>query len=332
MKATDKASKTARASSRELPPDQRSPDEPDVSSLARPGARFDATEQAAHLDGAREATLDGARLVAPAIQVSDASDVGEVVDEIDVTDAIDIEITEVSDNETTFAENAATSEGYEAIEPGSADVPDALSLPTDGELLVGADSDERPTRKRLEEQLEALKRKETELRRALVIADHPELADAIRALQGRAYAIGRVEAKLAQGLSKAEERRRETLDKKLAALSAKRDELNTQIGALETELHALGAERTAAIELERKQALEQLLIALGTHEPSLSAAGIDASTLVPELNQWLPEIEGLAERLVAERGELAQVSEVAEPLVEAPASLDEAPAEGSSGI
>ena len=325
MKATDKASKTARASSRELSPDQRSSLEPDA-----------ATEQAALLDGAREATLDGARLVAPAIQVSDASDAADVADEIDVTDAIDIEITDVSDTETTFAENAATSEGYEAIEPGAADaqVPDALDLPSEGELLMGADgTDERPTRKRLEEQLEALKRKETELRRALVIADHPELADAIRALQGRAYAIGRVEAKLAQGLSKAEERRRETLDKKLATLCAKRDELNTQIGALETELHALGAERTAAIELERKQALEQLLIALGTHEPSLRAAGIDASTLVPELNQWLPEIEGLAERLVAERGELAHVSEVAEPLVEAPASREEeAPAEGASGI
>ncbi|MEY4514081.1 MAG: hypothetical protein RLZZ450_6203 [Pseudomonadota bacterium] len=323
MKATDKASKTARAS-RELPSDPHSPDQPDA-----------ATEQAVSLDGAREATLDGARLVAPAVQVSDASDASDAADEIDVTDAIDIEITDVSDTVTTYAENAATSEGYEAIEPGEPDAqrPDALGVPTDGELLMGADgSEERPTRKRLEEQLEALKRKETELRRALVIADHPELADAIRALQGRAYAIGRVEAKLAQGLSKAEERRRETLDKKLSALCAKRDELNTQIGALEVELHALGAERTAAIELERKQALEQLLIALGTHEPSLRSAGIDASTLVPELNQWLPEVEGLAERLVAERGEVAAVSEVAEPLVEAPASLEQAPAEGASGI
>jgi hypothetical protein len=334
MKATDKASKSARTASRELPPELPPAAEPHAS-----------TEPAVStLDGAREATLDGARLVDPAPQGSDAPDAGDAADEIDVTDAIDIEITDVGDSETTFAENApslrshagqppaSTDEGFEAFEPGAADEPrsDLLEGPSDSELLLGAEgSEERPSRKRLEEQLEALKRKETELRRALVIADHPELADAIRALQGRAYAIGRVETKLAQGLSKAEERRRETLDKKLGALRIKRDELDTQIGALEAELSALGAERTAAFELERKQALEQLLIALGTHEPSLRAAGIDASALVPELNQWLPEIEALAERLVAERGEPTPASKLAEAL---DGATDRATAESAAGL
>ena len=41
-----------------------------------------------------------------------------------------------------------------------------------------------PDRKKIEEQLGALKRKEAELRRALAIADHPALAEAIRALEG----------------------------------------------------------------------------------------------------------------------------------------------------
>jgi hypothetical protein len=69
-------------------------------------------------------------------------------------------------------------------------------------------------RRRLEEQLEALKRRESELRRALAIADHPELAEAIRELEGRAYAISRVEAKLAQGLTKAEETARSPSSKR----------------------------------------------------------------------------------------------------------------------
>jgi len=309
MKATDKASKSARTPPRDLP--SNDPTEAPLGDALLGGPL-----------GGVEATLDGARLVAPAL-ADDASDSGDAIEEIDVTDAIDLtEITDLADTELALAENAASAEGYEAIEPGDPSQPggDASETPGDGELLMGADasSEERPSRKRLEEQLEALKRKETELRRALVIADHPELADAIRALQGRAYAIGRVETKLALGLSKSEERRRETLDKKLGALRTKREELDTQIGALEGELNALGQERTAAFEVERKQALEQLLIALGTHEPTLRAAGIDASTLVPELNQWLPEIEGLAERLVAERSELAAVSEVATPASSTP--------------
>lgn len=255
-----------------------------------------------------EPTLDGAHFVAS------NEDADEMIEEIDVTDVIDL--TESSD-QLDLADGE--------LAEGTLDAQDELAAQGGETVEAAAEAgmEERPSRKRLEEQLEALKRKESELRRALVIADHPELGDAIRVLQGRAYAIGRVETKLAQGLSKSEERRRETLDKKLGLLRGKRSELDAQIGALEAELTALGAERTAAFEQERKEALELLLIALGTHEPALRAAGIDASTLVPELTQWLPEIEGLAEQLVSARGDVEPLSEVASPLpLPAPTHLE----------
>lgn len=154
-------------------------------------------------------------------------------------------------------------------------------------------------RRRLEEQLEALKRRESELRRALAIADHPELAEAIRELEGRAYAISRVEAKLAQGLTKAEERRREAVDKKLSVLREKRAELDSQIAELEKELAALGVERTRAFEAERREALQNLLVTLSTHKAALEAAGLEAVALVPELGAYLPEVYTLAEELSA---------------------------------
>jgi hypothetical protein len=240
-------------------------------------------------------SVDGAHFVA-------AEATGDGIEEIDATDVI--ELTEVGDAELV-ADALSESEAELAdatLSRSAAELALAQSAEaTLAEADAASNGEERPTRKRLEEQLEALKRKESELRRALVIADHPELGDAIRVLQGRAYAIGRIEAKLMQGLSKSEERRRDTLDKKLGSLRAKRAELDTQIGALESELHALGAERTAAFELERKDALQELLIALGTHEPALREAGIEASSLVPELTQWMPEIEALAQRLSSER-------------------------------
>jgi chromosome segregation ATPase len=158
-------------------------------------------------------------------------------------------------------------------------------------------------RKRIEEQLEALKRRESELRRALAVADHPELAEAIRALEGCAYALSRAEGKLAQGLSKAEERRRETLEKKLAVAREKRAEIDAQIAELEGELATLTEERTRAFEAERQEAMERLLAALGTHTAALATAGLEASALVPELGRWMPEIRGLAEKLVAGRAQ-----------------------------
>jgi hypothetical protein len=175
--------------------------------------------------------------------------------------------------------------------------------PAEPEGAEGADDSQaaKLDRKRIEEQLEALKRRESELRRALAVADHPELSEAIRSLEGCAYALSRAEGKLAQGLSKAEERRRDTLEKKLAGAREKRAEIDAQIAELEGELATLTDERIRAFEAERKEAMERLLAALGTHTAALSTAGLEASALVPELARWMPEIRELAEKLVAER-------------------------------
>ena len=160
---------------------------------------------------------------------------------------------------------------------------------------------EKLDRRKLEEQLEALKRKENELRRALTLADHPSLAEAVRVLEGRIYAVARVEAKLAQGPSKSEARRRETIGKKLSVLQEKRAELDAQIGQLEAELSALGADRTQVHEGERREALEQLMVSLSSSEGQFQEAGIEVTTLVPDLVRLLPEVIALAEGKVAAR-------------------------------
>jgi len=156
-------------------------------------------------------------------------------------------------------------------------------------------------KRRLEEQLETLKRKELELRRALALADHPELADAIRRLDGRVYALTRVEAKLAQGLSKSEERRKEVLEKKLEALRAKAAELDAQIAELNAEHESLVHARAAALQAERRAALNELVACLGEHAAALAAAGLDPAELVPEIGRRMDEIRGAAEELVDAR-------------------------------
>jgi len=200
---------------------------------------------------------------------------------------------------------ASASESHAVAEAdGDANQPEEAAAPSSasedaGE--IGADG-EKPTqldRKRLAEQLDALKRKEAELRRALAVADHPELADAIRSLEASAYCVTRAENKLAQGFSKSEARRREVIEKKLSSLREKRAELDTQITTLETELSGLGTQRLAEFELERKNALKDLMIALATHDPALSAAGYDAQSLVPEIGAWMPELEAVAREVSA---------------------------------
>lgn len=183
-----------------------------------------------------------------------------------------------SENETKPAETAVANEAREASEAAP-----AVS-----------------NRKRIEEQLEALKRREAELRRELAVADHPELEEAIRSLEGHAYAVARVEAKIAQGFSKSEERRRESLEKKLSALREKRAELDTQIQEVEAELATL-TDRARLFEGERLKALEQLMATLSTHDAALTAAGLEATQLVPEIARWLPEIKDLAEKLASSR-------------------------------
>lgn len=162
--------------------------------------------------------------------------------------------------------------------------------------------DPRAERRRLEEQLSALKRREAELRRALAIADHPELADAVRALDGATYAVTRVEAKMAQGLSKSEEKRRETVEKKLAQAEEKRVELDTQIAEFRAELNALGEERVKAFEAERREGLMGLIASLNTHHAAFEAAGVEPSSLVPDIARLMPEVSALAEALVQARG------------------------------
>lgn len=219
---------------------------------------------------------------------SDEPAVDETSDEASPEDG---EFVSVDDGELASVElaelDAAVDEVLASVPAVGADGTDAAGL--------------KPDRKKLEEQLEALKRKEFELRRALLMADHPELADSIRVLEGRIFAITRAEGKLAQGLSKADARKRDTLDKKLGSLREKRAELDAQIEKLEADLTALGADRSQVYEAERREAIEQLLVSLSEHEPAFRAAGIEAVSLVPELTRWLPEVERLAETLVKNR-------------------------------
>jgi hypothetical protein len=203
--------------------------------------------------------------------------------------------TMISPPETTDPRAAVTDDtaASSALTDGAADAA------VDEQAQARSPQDQGDEREHIKEQLNTLKRREFELRRALAIAEHPELADAIRTLEGRTYAVAKAQAKLAQGLSKAEERRRDTLERKLSGLREKRAALDAQIGELDSELAALGVERTRTYELERQAALEQLLAALGTHGNALGAAGLEASELVPELEAWLPEVHACAEAFVA---------------------------------
>jgi chromosome segregation ATPase len=213
--------------------------------------------------------------------------------------------------EASEAENAqpgAPQEVLEAAYEPEAASHELASEQADASMDAAADATNLPAdRKRIEEQLEVLKRKESELRRALAIADHPELAEAIRVLEGRAYAVTRVEIKMAQGLSKAEERRRETLDKKLSSLQDKRAELDAQIREIEAQLAPLGVERTRAFEVERREALEQLIAALSHHHDALLEAGLDAASLVPDIARWMPEVVAFAEKLASQATARADV-------------------------
>lgn len=181
------------------------------------------------------------------------------------------------------------------VEASDTEEPEPESASSEGEPSAEAEEDSpKNDRKRLSEQLEAVRRKEAELLRALAITDHPDLADAIRTIEARVYCVARADAKLAQGLSKSEARRQEVLGKKLTALKEKRAELDTQITALEAESQELGAARLSDFQRERQEALQSLMVALATHDPALDAAGLDARSLLPELSGLMPELETIA--------------------------------------
>lgn len=185
------------------------------------------------------------------------------------------------------------------------------SSASEGDAEAAAAKSEQPSeeelpkndRKRLAEQLDALRKKEAEILRALAITDHPDLADAIRTIEARVYCVARADAKLAQGLSKSEARRQEVLNKKLTALREKRAELDTQIAALEAEANELGTARLSDFQRERQEALQQLMIALATHDPALEAAGLSAHTLLPELSNLMPELEAIARSVSEQRAD-----------------------------
>ncbi len=172
---------------------------------------------------------------------------------------------------------------------------DRSFAPTAPNVPADAASD----RKRIEDQLAALERKQAELRRALAIADHPALSEAIRLVGARAFAVERATAKMSQGLSKAEGRRKETLEKKLVVAQTKRAEIDAQIAEIETELGPLGEARQQGFRDARRTALENLTSVLAESEPIFREAGFEIVALVPELSPWIAEVRAIAEEVVA---------------------------------
>ncbi len=150
-------------------------------------------------------------------------------------------------------------------------------------------------RDRLEAQLRELQRKEAELRRAIAISDHPELADAIREVEGRAFRVARVEQRLAAPLSKGELKRRDQLAGRLDKARARRAELDEEIAKLELEIEPLGEARLVALRGEREAALLALLVVMNRHADAFTDAKLAEVDLVPELARWLPDLRAMAE-------------------------------------
>lgn len=159
-------------------------------------------------------------------------------------------------------------------------------------------------RRRLEAELAAIEKKREELAKALIVNAHPELADPIRILTGRLYAVTRVEERMGEPLTKAETRKVESLGKKResliakrAELDAKRAEIETEISTVDHELAMLGDERTKGFARERVEALEQLVVTLAQLGPAFDAAGVDPVRLVDGLAARMPEVTTAAEEL-----------------------------------
>jgi len=183
-----------------------------------------------------------------------------------------------------------------AVDADSAVEPEAA----DAEARAEAD------RKRIEEQLAMLEKKQAELRRALAIADHPEIGEAIREIEGRIYRASKAETRLANPLSKSEARQREKLEKKLEVARAKRAELDATIAALESEAQALGEGRMEGLRAEHDAAVRALFTSLARHAEAFEAAGLQAANLIPELSRWLPTLRALADAQVEAQGEPAE--------------------------
>jgi hypothetical protein len=196
-----------------------------------------------------------------------------------------------------------TTLAHEAPEPIEAT---AESAPSSSGTKSAGPEDAAGERRRLEAELAAIERKREELARALIVNAHPELADPIRVLTGRLYAVARVEERMREPLSKAEVRKAESLGKKRESLLAKRAELDVkrteieaEFGAVDHDLAQLGVERTKGFERERCDALEQLVVSLAQLGPSFDAAGVDPVRLVDGLAQRMPDVKSTAEALAS---------------------------------
>ncbi|HEY4120749.1 MAG TPA: hypothetical protein VGM56_22945 [Byssovorax sp.] len=236
----------------------------------------------------------------PRVEVADAEAEGAAPAVVEAEPTVDI--TAALDAATDVAQQALAeeSEGGGVV---TAEVETAAPPVATEAEQIAAD------KKRIHDQLEALKRRESELRRELAIADHPALRGALRTIERGAAGVAAVDARIAEGLSKAEERKREVLDKRHEAAVARRDEVKTKIeelGAklgeleakvveLDAERAALGEVRTTALELERRSALTVLAAALVEHGPAIAAVGLDLPALVPALDGYRADILSLTD-------------------------------------
>ena len=185
--------------------------------------------------------------------------------------------------------------------------PDHAAVAEAAAQVVGAmeaASDPAKERQRIEEQLALLEQKKRELSKALVLADHPALQGPLRTIEGKLYAVSRVETQMAAGLSKSEEKRKESLAKKRemlalkkADLAAKLAEIEDQILVIDKDLLALGDDRRDAFEAERTSALEALVMVLSQHGRVFDTAKVDPASIVEGLAARMGEVQETAERL-----------------------------------
>jgi len=195
------------------------------------------------------------------------------------------------------------------VEPPAETAPSATVEPeqdAEGAASASPLDDAAAERRRLEAELAAIERRREEVARALVVNAHPELADPIRVLTGRLYAVARVEERMREPLSKGEVRKVESLGKKReslhlrrAELDAKRAEVEAEIATVDHELAQLGELRTKGFERDRGAALEQLVVSLVQLGPTFDAAGVDPVSLVDGLAVRMSDVKATAEALAS---------------------------------
>jgi len=152
-------------------------------------------------------------------------------------------------------------------------------------------------RQRLEQELRAVRRKELELMRAIVVADHPQLGEALTVLETHMQRVVSAQQQLAEGLSESDRRRHAELTELMNGLKQQRADLNLEIEAHECELRALGEERSQRLQFAEREALHALATAHQEHERSLLSAGANLEVLLPGLLALLATAQADDERL-----------------------------------